>query len=71
MKVFAAVLIVSAIWFVLASIREGRGHASAAVDVETVWMIEQHDPVIRLGQHSLLPAGHPLARLSVDPPPHA
>jgi hypothetical protein len=71
MKVFAVVLIISAIWFVLASIRERRGHASTAVDVETVWMIEQHDSVIRLGQHSALPAGHPLARLSVDPPRHA
>ena len=67
MKVFAAVLIVTAIWFVLASIRERRGHASTSIDVGDVWMIEQHDPVVRLGQHASFPDGHPLARLSTDP----
>lgn len=71
MKVFAAVLIISAIWFVLASIREGRGHDSMQVDVDSVWMIEQHDSVVRLGQHAVLPVGHPLARLSADSPPRA
>jgi hypothetical protein len=64
MKVLAAVLIVTAIWLVLASVREGRGHAGAAVDIGEVWMIEQHDPVVRLGHEAVFPPGHPLARMS-------
>jgi hypothetical protein len=64
MKVLAAVLILTAIWLVLASVREGRGHADAAVDVGEVWMIEQHDPVVRLGHEAVFPPGHPLARMS-------
>ncbi len=68
MRVLAVVLIVTALWLILASVREGRGHASRAVDVGDVWMIEQHTPVVRLGQQAFLPAGHPLARLSTDPP---
>jgi hypothetical protein len=68
MKVLAAVLIVSAIWLVLASVREGRGHAAATGGDGNVWMIEGHDPVVRLGREAPIPAGHPLARLSADPP---
>ena len=67
MKVLAAVLIVTAIWLVLASVREGRGRTREA-DVGDAWMIEQHDPVVRLGRETVLPAGHPLARLSTAPP---
>jgi hypothetical protein len=65
MKILAAVLIITAIWLVLASVREGRGYVGTAVDSD-VWMIEQHDPVVRLGQQAVLPAGHPLARMSTD-----
>ncbi len=68
MKVLAAVLIVTAIWLVLASVREGRGHAGATIGGGDVWMIEQHGPVVRLGHEAVIPAGHPLARLSTDPP---
>ena len=68
MKVLAALLIVTAIWLVLASVREGRGHAGTTVDIGDVWMIEQHDPVVRLGHQVVLPAGHPLARMSTDAP---
>ena len=68
MKLFAAVLIVTAIWLVLASVREGRRRAGAAVDVSEVWLIEQHDPVVRLGRQASFPAGHPLAPLSTDAP---
>jgi len=72
MKVFAVVLIVSAIWLVLSSIREGRGRTSSAVDGSDVWMIEQHDSVVLLGHQAAFPAGHPLARLSdATPPPRA
>jgi hypothetical protein len=67
MKLLAAVLIVTAIWLVLASVREGRGRTRAA-DVGDVWMIEQHDPVVRLGREAVLPPSHPLARLSTNPP---
>ena len=68
MKVLAAVLIVTAIWFVLASVRESRGRAHVAVTGDNVWMIEQHAPVVRLGHEVVIPAGHPLARLSADLP---
>ncbi len=68
MKVLAVVLIVTAIWLVLASVREGRGRATATGVGGNVWMIEQHDPVVRLGHDTAIPAGHPLARLSTDPP---
>ena len=66
MKVLAAVLILTAIWLVLASIRERRGHAGSARDIGDVWMIEQHDPVVRLGHEAVFPPGHPLARMSTD-----
>jgi hypothetical protein len=68
MKILAAVLILTAIWLVLASVREGRGRVRPTVDAGDVWMIEQHDPVVRLGQEAALPAGHPLARMSTAPP---
>ena len=71
MKVFAVVLIISAIWFILASVREGRGRFRTCFDLDSAWVIEQHDPVVRLGQHAVLPASHPLARLSAEPPPRA
>jgi len=67
-KILAAALIVTAIWLVLASIREGRGHAGTVVDIGDVWMIEQHDPVVRLGHEAVFPPGHPLARMSMDMP---
>jgi len=67
-KILAAALIVTAIWLVLASIREGRGHAGTVVDIGDVWMIEQHDPVVRLGHEAVFPPGHPLARMSMDVP---
>ena len=68
MKVLAAVLIVTAIWLVLASVREGRGRVGVVVAGDSVWMIEQHAPVVRLGHEVVIPAGHPLARLSTDLP---
>ncbi len=68
MKVLAAVLIVTAIWLVLASVREGRGRVGVAVAGDNVWMIEQHAPVVQLGYDAVIPAGHPLARLVADRP---
>ena len=67
MKVLAAVLIISAIWLVLASVRDGRGAAGGTVVNDEVWMMEQHDPVVRLGTQAAFPAGHPLARMATDP----
>jgi hypothetical protein len=67
-KLLAAVLIVTAIWLVLASVREGRRRAGTTVDVGDVWLIEQHDPVVRLGRQASFPADHPLAPLSTDAP---
>jgi hypothetical protein len=66
-KVLAVVLIVTAIWLLLASLRDGRDRRRAAVDTNDVWLIEQHDSVVRLGQEAALPPGHPLARLSTAP----
>jgi hypothetical protein len=68
MKVLAAVLILTAIWLVLASVREGRGRTRTSADSGNVWMIEQHDPVVRLGHEAVLPPGHPLARMSTGAP---
>jgi len=68
MKVLAAVLIVTAIWLVLASVREGRGRVGVTVAGDNVWMIEQHAPVVQLGYETVIPAGHPLARLAADLP---
>jgi hypothetical protein len=69
MKVLGAILIVSAIWLVLVSVREGRGHAASVVSgAGEAWMLEQHDPVVRLGRQVGIPAGHPLARLSLAAP---
>jgi hypothetical protein len=64
MKILIAVLLVTLLWFVLASLRDGRGDA-AAVDGSDVWMVEQHERVVRLGQEAAIPAGHPLSRLDL------
>src|SRR5207247_2575572 len=45
----------------------GKGAAIGGV-VGGAWMIEQHDSVVRLGHEAVIPAGHPLARLSTDLP---
>jgi hypothetical protein len=68
MRVLAVVLIVSAIWLVLASVRDGRGAAGAAAGGGEAWMIDQHEPVVRLRRQAAIPSGHPLARLASDAP---
>jgi len=68
MKILGAILIVTAIWLVLVSVREGRGTSTAAAAVGGAWMLEQHDPVVRLGRQVRIPSGHPLARLPLDEP---
>ena len=60
-----ATLIVTAIGLARVSARAGRGSAGAAMGAGEAWMVEQHDPVVRLGRQAGIPAGHPLARLSL------
>jgi hypothetical protein len=64
MKTLALVLAVTFVWLVLASVRDGRGRA-ASIDDNDVWMVEQHERVVRLGQEASIPAGHPIARLEL------
>lgn len=60
--ILAVVVILTLVWLVLASVRDGRGRA-AAVDASDAWMVEQHERVVRLGRQAAIPAGHPLSRL--------
>jgi hypothetical protein len=64
MTLLAVILVVPLLWLVLASVRDGRGQ-STAIDPDDTWMVEQHERVVRLGQETALPAGHPLARLAL------
>lgn len=64
MRVLAVALVVTLVWTVLASVRDGRG-AAAAIDPTDAWMVEQHERVVRLGQEASIPAGHPLSRLEL------
>lgn len=65
MTILVVVLLGTLVWFVLASVRDGRGPASP-VDESDAWMVEQHEGVVRLGREAAIPAGHPLARLELD-----
>ena len=64
MKTLTLVLVVTFVWLVLASVRDGRGGA-AVVDVSDAWMLEQHEHVVRIGREAAIPAGHPLSRLAL------
>ena len=70
MKTLAVALLVTFVWLVLASVRDGRG-APAVVGRGDAWMLEQHERVVRLGREAALPAGHPLSRLDLDGRQHA
>jgi hypothetical protein len=78
MKIFAAIIIVSGLWLVLAFALAGCGRrkASAPVDAESPawhrlhaesWMWEQHETVVSLGQHVAIPRGHPVSRVMPRP----
>ena len=78
MKVFAAIIIVSGLWLLLAFALAGCGRrkASGAIDAELSashrlhaesWMWEQHDTVVNLGQHVAIPRGHPVSRVMSRP----
>ena len=64
MKILAVVLVLTLLWLVLASVRDGRGRA-AVIDDSDAWMVEQHERVVRLGQEASIPAGHPLSHLEL------
>lgn len=64
MKILAVLLVVTFVWLMLASVRDGRGRA-AAPDGSDAWMLEQHERVVRLGRERAIPAGHPLSRLEL------
>jgi hypothetical protein len=71
MKVFMTVLIVTAVWIVLARVLDhGRGgvHAAPALrpgaTVADAWMWEEHDRVVSLTQDAAIPRGHPLTRIA-------
>jgi uncharacterized membrane protein YqiK len=68
MKTLAVVLVVTFVWLVLASVRDGRGEG-AMVDATDAWMLEQHERVVRLGREAVIPAGHPLSRLDLGDRP--
>lgn len=64
MKILALLVVVTLVWLVLASARDGRG-GTAAIDGNDAWMVEQHERVVQLGQDLVIPAGHPLSRLEL------
>jgi hypothetical protein len=74
MKVFVAVMIVSAVWLVLAFALAGCGgrKSSAAAHATphpfpgagaSPWMWEQHGSVVSLRQTAVIPSSHPIARV--------
>ena len=42
------------VWLLLVSVRDGRGRATA-IDGSHAWMLEQHEPVVQLGQRPRFP----------------
>lgn len=72
MKVFVAVMIVSAVWLLLAFALAGCGRrkASAAHAMPpsfrgagpAPWMWEQHGTVVSLRQNVVMPPSHPISR---------
>ncbi len=67
MKVFATVVIVTAVWIVLARVLGGGLHGAtgpqSSAALADAWMWEEHDGVVSLRQDAPIPAGHPLAKL--------
>lgn len=64
MKIAAVVLLLTLVWLLLVSVRDGRGRATA-IDGSHAWMLEQHERVVQLGQTASIPADHPLSRLEL------
>ncbi|HEV8615282.1 MAG TPA: hypothetical protein VGU22_07285 [Methylomirabilota bacterium] len=70
MKVFMTVLIVTAVWIVLARVLSGGVHAAPPLrpgtTVADAWMWEEHDRVVSLTQDAAIPRGHPLTRIGAE-----
>ncbi len=73
MKVFAAVMIVSAVWLLLAFALAGCGGRKASSVGHAMppsfpgahaepWMWEQHGTVVSLRQTAVVPPNHPISR---------
>jgi len=76
MKVFAAVMIVSAVWLLLAFALAGCGGRKPSATAHATphgfpgaaaapWMWEQHSTVVSLGHKAVMPASHPISRIGV------
>ena len=76
MKVFAAVMIVSAVWLLLAFALAGCGGRKPSAAAHAVphafpgagaapWMWEQHSTVVSLGHKAAMPPSHPISRIGV------
>ena len=69
MKVFMTVLIVTAVWILLARVLNGCAGTHAVgtlrpgATVADAWMWEEHDRVVSLTQDAAIPRGHPLTRI--------
>jgi hypothetical protein len=74
MKVFAAVMIVSAVWLLLAFALAGCGGRKPSTAAHAMpqafpgadaapWMWEQHSTVVSLGHKVVMPPSHPIARI--------
>lgn len=76
MKVFAAVMIVSAVWLLLAFALAGCGGRKPSATAHATpqgfpgagaapWMWEQHSTVVSLGLKAVMPPNHPIYRMRV------
>ena len=74
MKVFAVVIIVSAVWLLLAFALAGCGRRKSSSAAHAMphsfpgagaspWMWEQHGSVVSLRQQTVMPPSHPIARV--------
>lgn len=74
MKVFAAVMIVSAVWLLLAFALAGCGGRKPSAAAYAMpqafpgadaapWMWEQHSTVVSLGHKAVVPPSHPIFRI--------
>jgi hypothetical protein len=78
MKVFAAVIIVSGVWLVLAFALAGCSRRNAGATGHAIppswrglhaepWMWEQHGSVVSLGQKVAIPPSHPVSQVISRP----
>jgi hypothetical protein len=63
MGIVAAVVVVTLLCLVLASVCDG--HRRTAVDGNDAWMLEQHTRLVRFRHEPSIPAGHPVTNLDL------